>query len=272
MFLRMITAKALSGKTLAADRVRDSDVSDLSELMTAEAAPMIVIYTDDQVAEYDAKELFNPKGHILLTVQISIAGATQGEIGPDNQVVATAAGDEAPSRFYVPSTSSGLEAMIDIIEAQIKAALTDKDSVWAEIWADYVTKYRRSQSFRGASDQQGTRFAVRQFNIEVEVRSEPTPGRGVTPTYARILAALKDDADETYADLVPLLTAVMVGKPLQPFELEARQAGISMATRAIMGEQPLPGAAPGQAVSDIIVDPMGLSATDTEAVPAGSKS
>lgn len=234
MFLRMLAVKALSGQTLAQDRVRDSDVSNLTSLMTDEPAPMIVVYTDDQTDAFDGKkDLYVPGGHILLTIQISIAGATAGAVGPDNTVVATAPGEaegDATTSFYVPSTSAGLEAMIDVIEAQIKAALTDKDNPWSQIWGDFVTGYRRGQSFRGASDEQGTRFAVRQFNLEVETRGEPTPGRPPTQTYARILAALIADDDAQYSGIVPLLRALIEGKPLSCVELQARQAGMSIRT------------------------------------------
>ena len=79
----------------------------------------------------------------------------------------------------VPLTDASIEFTVDMIERQVHVALADDQNPWAELFRRFVTVKDGLKSERGASFQEGERFAGRQILLPVELPSDPEFGRPV---------------------------------------------------------------------------------------------
>lgn len=252
--LRTLVRKALIGRTLAGDEVRDSDLTDMEQMIKDTPVPVIVIYTDDQIRSFDgAKDLFSAKGHVLLVIQLSISGPTTATINGEQQV-----------SFGFLETSEGLEMQIDFMERQIIVALTDPANPWSQLFVDFVTGFHKSQSLRGASAREGARYAARQISLETETRFDPVPGRAASGFWARLIAAITADPDPDFAAIAPVLKAMIEGPAESDLSYIMRDLAITAQTAEDIGEAPIDGATVQG--SEIIIDPLGVSTSNTSAI------
>ena len=252
--LRLLTVKAIANRTLAEDRVRDSDVSDLEQMVSVTPKPVVVVYTDDQPGTYRGRDLFSMEtGHTLLVLQLSIAGATRDALTPDQAPLdaASAAAGPGEPKFYFPETSAGLELAIDIMERQVMASLADPGNPWGQLWMSFVLRLGKRQSFRGGSSQQGTRFAARQINIEVEAASDPVPGAPPSPRYQAIIDAIAADPNADFAGLAPLISAALTLRPLSELQRAMAALGLTSQGARAIGLTGLSNLEPDPPVSDI---------------------
>lgn len=260
--LRLITRRALEGRTLAATRVRDSELLPLGALVDdadggGGTQPFISLYVDQTGGDVLSRGWNSASLTTHLLFEIAIASPTQ---------VQAADGTDAE----IPESSAGLEASLDLIAYQIKAALIGDGSPWSDLWSRLVMKITTVETFRGAEFRKtGVRFAARQIDLGLELVDDPVPGAAPEGLWADILAAFAADAE--LDDLAKALAAVIGGNSLPSWRLDAFDLGYSVADMQAIGDAPLDGfamldvvpmteatvldAAPGTLDPTLVIDP-----------------
>ena len=158
--IRMAAVRALSGVTLAEDRVFDSAIEPIENFAKDEnPRPVIVVTTDDDEADITGRDLMGAETRRLdLVIEFIIAGSTTaGEI-------------------TVPHTDAGMEVILDVLQRQIYRALLSGETPWAEDFKRMAPRFLRVLSRRGASAEDGVRFAARQLTLTVDTIHDPEPG------------------------------------------------------------------------------------------------
>jgi lambda repressor-like predicted transcriptional regulator len=202
--LRVAAVMALRGATFAGDAVFDSAIAPLAEsVVKQQGLPLIVVYSDDAVADpasrLTASDLVGFVPTVTLTFHAAIA--TTIEVTSSGQVVRLADSDAA------------FEALLDILEAQILAALQRRGGAWAELWRTFALRVGTLQSRRGASVRKGTRFAAREIVLDVESVADPSGHGGEYPWNTALAALAADEATEEIATLLGGIVDAEVGEP-----------------------------------------------------------
>ncbi len=155
--LRFAVRAALYNKTWAGDRILDSINTPLTDMLTADAAPYISIYTDeDTIPEVsDGKEVYLSPHNLSLTLEIGCAKSQEIE-----------GTSPAEQKAIIPETDEGLEFIIDVVQHQAFYALfSDYTNPWSSLINDILFRIHRIPSARGGAAQVGTRYAARQIVI-----------------------------------------------------------------------------------------------------------
>jgi hypothetical protein len=220
--LRIVTAKALAGKTFAGERVYDSQIAPLDALENG-AAPLIVIYTDDEEDAISGGDLFAPDRSLALMIHTAVA--TQ---------VAAKAGSLS---VEIPHTDEGLEATLDLMRFDIIAALQSGEDVWCDLWRRLVVNKKTMSVRRGASARKGLRFAARELVLIVDTVGEPSPGIN-RDLWDDVDAALRSDADLIgVADLIA--SRVRIGASWLDWRQTAAVLGLSRLSSSALGIAPI---------------------------------
>lgn len=208
--LRQITLKAIMGRTMAEDRVRDSSIQNLEAALENAPKPIALVYTDDSDFVPIGRELTGGQGTQHLVILISNSGFVKikkEKENPDDE-------DEEEGAFIFPVTDETLEMSLDIMESQIQRALNDPQNPWADLWMKIVSKVEKWSSNRGQSDKKGTRFAARQIIMQIETLHDPVPGGELEGVWPEIIAAIKADPDPDFAGLGAIVEDYLTGKPM----------------------------------------------------------
>ena len=220
--LRQITRRALEGRTIAEARVRDSELVPLDTLAgqgadgEAGTQPFISLYVDEGSADVSGRGWFSADTTVHLVLELAIAS-------PTTVAAPAGSGPDAVS-VDIPETSAGLEASLDILTYQIKAALTTPSSPWADLWGGLVDTIKMVEVFRGAEFRKtGGRFAARQIVLQLGLIYDPVPGEPPADLWADIVAAFA--ADPELDDLAKALTAVIQGEPAPSWVRDAGGLG-----------------------------------------------
>jgi len=169
--LRLSTVAALSGggaapfPTMANQYVYDSRQDDIVDLSPEIRRPVIVVRTDD-----DERTYLTPQGapsramsrrSINLKVEIS--------------VIAAAIEQDGTPVVGWPETDSELEAMLDLMEYQVEAALRGS-TVWAMWWQHlWSLEDWSSLPFFDVSDEGNARLAAREIRVRIRAKGECLP-------------------------------------------------------------------------------------------------
>lgn len=215
--LRLVAMKALAGKTIAQDRVRDSEITALDDAVNSESQPVIMIYTDDQRLKLTGKSLYDSSGTVGLVFVLAIA-----------QPVATTIEGKTEVSITFPPSDAATEMQVDIMERQLVMALSDPDDPWAALYRKLVVGYDKCESMRGASEKSGARFAARYIQFDVQTLNDPTPGKAVEdlPFWNELVAAINADQDSDLANLGPVLKALIEGKTSTAWQVAMRDLGL----------------------------------------------
>ena len=207
--VRLATVAALRGQTLAGTSITDSAIPPIDTLAVDEPHPFVVVYTDDGEFAPVGRDLKGPGGTFSLVLEIAAAGHMQN-------------GEE----IVVPMTDDGMEVVLDLLDRQIRVALSDPNNTWAEMWRELVHKVSAVRSKRGASAAKGVRFAVRQIEMNVHPIADPPYGPTATGIWARFLDMI--GADDDLAHLEPMLRAsIESDTPPLSWELIQSQLGMT---------------------------------------------
>jgi hypothetical protein len=251
--LRIATVKALRGKTFAGNMVRDSEIAPIDETIEGETAPFVVVYTDESDTDPDVANeetsLFGRCTYVDLTIETAVT--TRMKPGPG-------------SDWAIPPTDAGLEFTIDVIERQIRNALSDPDNAWAEMWRRLVREIKSQKSARGSSARKGVRFAGRQIVLTVDLAPEPRPGENVSGLWRQFVDLMQSDSElSTQRDL---FIALATGEAVDWTEFDKIRAayGLANETGAALKLGPLPSIAPD---SPPFVDPVKTTIDDTAETP-----
>ncbi len=163
--IRMCAVAACRDRTWAEGRVYDSDNTPLLDALSEQAQPYITVFTDtDTVQNIEGRDLYTGERRLQLVFEFGIAAAAK--------VV-----DNENDELDIPQTDQGMEALVDILEGQIIAAvLTDPDSPFGELLRQMINKIERAPSTRGGSEDRQTRWAARQLILVCDTISPPAPG------------------------------------------------------------------------------------------------
>lgn len=228
--LRLATARALRGATLAADRVFDSAIDPIDHRISQDAKPVIVIYTDDHEENAEGRALgIGGNSSCDLVIEFAMVGSLTIDIPEQDGNAATT--------LAVAETDETIEFMLDLIERQIISALTTGRGPWPDLWRVFCFRILRRMSRRGSSAESASRFAARQLTLTCDLLIDPEPGLPPAGAWADLLAAVA--ADPKMAPIGPLLRSMITGGDADEFEQFAGSLGVNLDVGALLGGGPI---------------------------------
>jgi hypothetical protein len=219
LVMRIAAARAVRDKTLAGPRVFDSAVDPIDQTIAEHRQPLIVVTTDEHALEVIGRDLSSGTHQCDLVIEIAIASRVD---------VPAADGQGGQITIAIPHTDEGMELTLDIMEHQIVAALTADDGAWSGVWMKLVPRVTRRLSRRGASAENGVRFAARQIVLTCDLVDTPIAGAPITAgsAWSDVLAAMAADGD--LAGIAGLLRAELEGTPMANWHRAAAELGIPL--------------------------------------------
>mgnify|MGYP001029004588 CR=1 FL=1 len=244
--MRVAAARALLDRTLAGPRVFDSAVDPIDQTIADKRQPLLVLTTDEHELEVTGRDLGSGNHRCELVIEIAIASRVE--------VPAT---DESGGQITIaiPHTDEGMELTLDIMEHQVLRALNRDDNPWSRVWMKLVPRITRSLSRRGASAENGVRFAARQLVLSCDLVDTPVSGGSVAPNSAwgELLALMA--ADPALAGIASLLRAEIEGELLDEWRRAAEALGVPLEVADQIGIGPETGIADDpSSLTEIIVE------------------
>lgn len=187
--LRMTAVRALRGNTAAGVAILDSSIEALSDIMTDAQQPAILVRID-QVEEPGKNEgLFARSAIVTLSFDLLVASKVTYEKPNGNGPV---------TEIVIESTDAGLEFSLDMLDRQLRRALSDPTNAFAEAFRKLVASFGPVKSSRGIDPETGRKHAIRMIEIDVEPICDPAPGEEIGEAIDAVLTLLA-----TVADYVP---------------------------------------------------------------------
>ncbi len=266
MALRMAARRLVEGATLAGDRVFDSAIAPLDEMIAGDPAPAIVISTEDEKFNVAGRDVIGTGGTIELVFEVVVASYVQ-------QTIMVAGEEQTALDVVIPATDAGFEVSLSLISRQIMRALTYKGpapSVWFDVFKRLAPSIKSIASRRGAGGKDSTKFAARQIIITVDAVAEPD--FGVEPEPGTSIAAFLEavEADGELRQMAPMLRAVIVGDDIPTWRRSASELGLLDVEAAGLGTMPaiIPPEEPSPVTSIEVAGLGGVDeATASEQVP-----
>lgn len=222
--MRIAAARAVKNATLAEGRVFDSAIDPIDMTIAENRSPILIVMTDEHEAIPTGRDLFHTDNSCDLIIEAAIAARVEieGEVS-----------------ITIPHTDEGMELVLDMIEHQVIAALTRERTAWSRVWMKLVPRVKRRLSRRGASAENGVRFAARQIVLTCDLIEAPTDGAAIPAgsTWADVLAVM--DNDVALAPIADLLRATIEGEPVADWKRAANMLGVHMATANALGLGPI---------------------------------
>jgi len=213
--LRLATIMALVDKgdgsgaaaTLAGRRVYDSMMEPEHLFGTDKPTPLIIVYTDDDDGPNRNAAGGPPTFDRACDLTLELVCATTRDEGGSAQVV-------------MPQTDAELEAVLDLLEFQARAALTSPASRWAGLWGRLSRGMLDYSSTRVMDENGSVRMAARTLRSRVRVPDDCPPepvtslpadsGIAALPAPLRAIAEAVDDATKGDAKSVKDLIAYLM--------------------------------------------------------------
>jgi hypothetical protein len=232
--MRIAAARALHGRTLAGPRVFDSAVDPIDQTIAEKRQPLLVLTTDEHELEVTGRDLGSGNHRCELVIELAIASRVE---------VPTPDGEGGQITIAIPHTDEGMELTLDIMEHQVVRALNRDDNPWSRVWMMLVPRITRSLSRRGASAENGVRFAARQLILSCDLVDTPASGGAVSQTgaWGQLLALA--DADPALAGIASILRAEIEGELLDEWRRAAEALGIPLEVADQIGIGPTTGIA-----------------------------
>jgi len=217
--MRLAAARALQNRTLAEARVFDSAVDPIDQTIAEARQPLLVLTTDEHEADVTGRDLSSGSQRCDLVIEMAIAARVE--------VPASDTGG-GQITIAIPHTDEGMELTLDIMEHQVVAALTRDDSAWSRAWMKLVPRITKRLSRRGASAENGVRFAARQLILTCDLVDTPGIGGAIAPNSAwgEVLALMA--ADDALAPIASILRAEIEGAPLADWRRAAATLGVPL--------------------------------------------
>jgi hypothetical protein len=137
-----------------------------------------------------------------------------------------------------------------MMEHQVVTALTRDDNAWSRAWMKLVPRVTRRLSRRGASSENGVRFAARQLVLTCDLVDTPVAGDTLAPNSAWEEALALMEADPILANIANLLRTEIDGTALADWRRAAETLGIPLEVANQIGIGP---------IADLEADPQPLS-------------
>lgn len=217
--MRLAASRALLNRTLAGARVFDSAVDPIDQTIADTRQPILVLTTDEHEVELTGRALGSGITRCELVIEMAIAARVEvpARDGLGEQIT-----------IAIPHTDEGMELTLDIMEHQVLSVLNRDDNAWSRLWMKLVPRVTRRLSRRGASSENGVRFAARQLVLACDLVDEPVPGSSLVAgtAWGDVLAAM--DADQVLAPIAGMLRAEIAGNPLPEWEQAAQTLGVPL--------------------------------------------
>jgi len=241
LVMRLAAARALRDRTLAGARVFDSAVDPIDQTVAETRQPLLVLTTDEHGLDVIGRDLNSGPHRCDLVIEIAIASRVE---------VPASDGNGGQISIAIPHTDEGMELTLDIMEHQVTRVLTRDDTAWSRAWMKLVPRITRSLSRRGASAENGVRFAARQLVLTCDLVDTPVAGDTIAPNSAWGDVLVLMEADPILANIASLLRAEMDGTPLADWRRAAETLGVPLEVANQIGIGP---------VEDLDADPQPLS-------------
>lgn len=180
---RVILQKAVRGKTLAGDKVLNSPMMALKEVVDSysDFSPVICVSSSDHVSDIVGQDTQGGSVTAILSVCILIP--------PSARVVY---GDTV---YEIKGQGPFASAVGDIIVYQVLQALRDSEDPWARLWARMVpsiNKFTKSPPYLEVED--SLTVPARMLTIQYKPLADPVAGRPMTDTYRMFHDLMLEDA------------------------------------------------------------------------------
>lgn len=200
MMLRNATVNALTEKgldgqfpTIAGERVFDSRIIPIQETDVQNEIPICMVYTVGQEREkLNRTRTSHPLDlmHLVdLVIEIVVATTGVEEIKDGRKTV-------KKKVLRIVETDAELDALLDLLEAQVVRALASPWNKWCGIWHKLVTDVTSYSSEREADGDKNNRLAMRQITYQCRICPDPVPVPGI--------AKDGEPASQVTADLIPV--------------------------------------------------------------------
>lgn len=219
--LRLATVMALAGgfqepwPTMAQGRVFDSrlDPLQLVDMKTDDVLPVITVCTDDDhgksLGDNNGGPPFEQTVSLCIDISIGMVGGS----------------DERQEFLVMPQTEPELEAMIDLFERQIKAALVHPSAVWSQELQKVIIRVSDWSSIRYVESDSNVRLCSRRITAAVtlpcedltEIAADPPTAAAIPPPLGPLLtliAASSSPFAGSAAALTEMLLAVGASQPV----------------------------------------------------------
>ena len=241
LVMRLAAARALRDRTFAGARVFDSAVDPIDQTIAENRQPLLVLTTDEHEADITGRDLAGDHQRCDLVIELAIAARVE---------LPASDGDGGQISIAIPHTDEGMELTLDIMEHQVTRALTRDDNAWSRAWMKLVPRVTQRLSRRGASSENGVRFAARQLVLTCDLVDTPVAGNTIVPNSAwgEVLTLMQ--ADPILGNIANLLRTELDGTALADWRRAAEALGIPLEVANHIGIGP---------IADLEADPQPLS-------------
>lgn len=229
LVMRLAAAHALRDRTLAGARVFDSAVDPIDQTIAENRQPLLVLTTDEHEADVTGRDLAGDAQRCDLVIELAIAARVE---------VPACDGQGGQITIAIPHTDEGMELTLDMMEHQVLAALTRDDSGWARAWMKLVPRVTRRLSRRGASSENGVRFAARQLVLTCDLVDTPAIGAAIPPgtVWGEVLALM--ESDQNLEPIAALLREQIAGETVPDWARTAQMLGLPLEVMDQLGVLP----------------------------------
>lgn len=219
LVMRLAAARALRDRTLAGARVFDSAVDPIDQTIAENRQPLLVLTTDEHEADITGRDLAGDAQRCDLVIELAIAARVE---------VPARDGQGGQITIAIPHTDEGMELTLDMMEHQVITALTRDDSAWARAWMKLVPGVSRRLSRRGASSENGVRFAARQLVLTCDMVDTPASGADIPPGTAWGEVLVLMETDQTLAPIAAMLREQIEGEYVPDWARTAQILGVPL--------------------------------------------
>ena len=221
---RMAIIEALRDQTLFGANVHDSLIGGIEadadgnlNIGDGEKRPVITVYTDAAKQPGALRSLIeNSDTEIVIEWGVS---AGMHETDPETGVNYVVAG--------MPSTDAAFEFSLDMVGHQIGRALSNPDSVYAQIWMNIASGgFSKVELLRSSNDRDGARVAAHQLRITASLMNDPIAGEEMPEPLPELIALLKASEKSDIVAAANMIEAVTTGEN-EPWESVQRRFGMS---------------------------------------------
>ncbi len=227
--LRLCARNALVGSTSAGNRISDSAISSINDMIEEGPQPFVVVSTDDQTYNPTMLDILGGSSRSCdLVLDVAVGSAVRIDNSDDLAVM-------------IPHTDAGTELSVNLITRQSLRALFEPNSggAWGALFRRIAQQSTRLLIRRGAGAQKGVKFAAAQVVITLQPLYEPAFGVAPQEVWIDFLAQVA--ADPATAPLAGPLEAAITGNAIPEWRQLASILGLNDEAGKAIGVLPLAG-------------------------------
>ncbi len=255
--LRLAVCRLLAGRTWAEERVVNSPIDPLSNVLrdddtkAVDPRPLIAVFTNDEKGSNEGLDVGGRPGTLDLVFFIYLP--------PDKIVVG-----EDDTEFE--ARDSGGAMALDLVWHQCRTALLFGPEPWRKVYEKFAHKITdvRSRPIL-IETEKGIRIPAKEVILTVDALPEPDVGKPLNPNWLALDTAMRADADA--APLADLIKA-MIEEPgnLPSWQLERANLAVSEPAIRALGLAPVDLTETGEAAE---LDDITFGGANTVVAPEG---